>query len=94
MRAVANISDIFPKYLFWDVEYKNIDVEADKDFIIPRALFATTEQTFDQDIARLEKLYSRNQIVQELKRTKERISNQVCKLVARRYHIRQFTRFK
>lgn len=94
MKTVANIADIFPKHLFWDVDYKKIDVNADKDFIIPRALFATTEQTFDQDIVRLEKLYSHHQIVFELKQTKERISNQVCLWVARRYHVKQFTRFK
>lgn len=66
---VANIADIFPKHLFWDVDYKMLDVNADKDFIIPRALFATTEQTFDQE------------------------SNQVCIQVARRYHVKRFTRF-
>ncbi|WP_245977471.1 hypothetical protein [Albibacterium indicum] len=63
-------------------------------FIIPRALIATTAETFAEDIQPLEKLYSKMQIVRELKKTKERISNEVCKLVARRYHVRQLLRYQ
>ena len=42
----------------------------------------------------IEELYSRTQIVKELQKTKERISNEVCKLVARRYHVKQFLRYQ
>ena len=55
---------------------------------------ATTEETFVKDIQPLEQLYSKMQIVRELRKTKERISNEVCKLVARRYHVRQFLRYQ
>lgn len=94
MSAVKDISQIFPKHLFWDVDPKNLDIQDDKDFIIPRALIATTEETFNKDIQPLEQLYSRAQIVRELRRTKERISNEVCKLVAQRYHVKQFLRYQ
>ena len=80
--------------MFWDVDPKNLDIQDDMDFIIPRALMATTAETFAKDIQPLEQLYSRMQIVRELQTTKERISNEVCKLVARRYHVRQFLRFQ
>ena len=94
MSAIRDISQIFPKHLFWDVNPKNLDIQDDMDFIIPRALMATTAETFAKDIQPLEQLYSRMQIVRELQTTKERISNEVCKLVARRYHVRQFLRFQ
>jgi len=94
MNAIKDISQIFPKHLFWDVNTKNLDIQDDKDFIIPRALMATTVETFTKDIQPLEELYSRTQIVKELQKTKERISNEVCKLVARRYHVKQFLRYQ
>ncbi|TJZ53187.1 hypothetical protein FAZ15_17670 [Sphingobacterium olei] len=94
MNAIKDISQIFLKYLFWDVDPKNLDIQDDRDFIIPRALIATTAETFVKDIQPLEQLYSKTQIVKELQKTKERISNEVCKLVARRYHVRQFLRYQ
>lgn len=94
MRTIKDISQILPKYLFWDVNPKNLDIQDDKDFIIPRALYATTVETFARDIQSLEELYSRTQIVKELQTTKERISNDVCKLVADRYHVKQFFRYR
>ena len=93
MSKAINISTIFPAHLFWDMDASKLNVNADKDIIIPRALFATTETSFESDIIRLEKLYSRKQIVHELKNTRERISNRVCHLVAERYHIASFSRF-
>lgn len=94
MSSVKDISKIFPKYLFWDVDPKNLDIQDDKDFIIPRALMASTAETFAKDIQPLEELYSRSQIVRELQRTKERISNEVCRLVAHRYHVKEFLRYQ
>ncbi len=94
MSAVQDILKIFPKHLFWDVNPRNLDIQDDKDFIIPRALIATTEETFTKDIQPLEQLYTRSQIVSELQKTKERISNEVCMLVAHRYHVKQFLRYK
>lgn len=93
MSRTINISAIFPAHLFWDVDASKLNVKQDKDIIIPRALFATTESTFETDIRRLEALYSHKQIVRGLENTRERISNQVCALVAERYHIASFSRF-
>ena len=92
MKSADNIANIFPNELFWDVNPSQLDVEMDKDLIIPRALYATTESTFIEDILRLERLYKRTEIVDELKNTKERISNKVCTMLARRYHIKHFSR--
>ncbi|WP_410478438.1 DUF6922 domain-containing protein [Pedobacter nyackensis] len=84
---------MFPKELFWDLNVSRLDIQGDKDLIIPRALYATTENTFSQDISRLECLYKRSEIVKQLKSTKERISNKVCTMVAQRYHVRHFSRY-
>lgn len=54
------------EYLFWDVDPRNLDIQDDRALIIPRALMATTAETFSKDILPLEKLYSKVQIVKEL----------------------------
>jgi len=94
VKEKINIGKVFPKHLFWDMDHSALDFERDKDIIIPRALFASTPETFDTDIATLENLYSRKQILKYLKNTKERISNEVCRLVAKRYDVNIFFRFK
>lgn len=93
MNKMQNMADIFPKHHFWDVGMSKLNLARDKELIIPRALFATTETTFNEDIERLENLYSRKDILKTLKTTKERISNTVCELVAKRYHAKPFFRF-
>lgn len=93
---MTNAVDIlyqFPKASFWDVEVSKLDIQADSDFIIPRALYMSTAKTFEEDIHRLEKLYPSSQIIETLKTTKERISDSTCALVAMHYHIPTFSRF-
>ena len=94
MKKENKIASLFPEYLFWDVNMNNLDVERDKDFIIPRALYMTDENSFDNDIKKLESIYPSKQIITYLKNTKEKISNKVCELVAHRYSIPVFHRFK
>jgi site-specific recombinase XerD len=72
---------------------EHLDARRDMDLIIPRALFATTPNTFDDDIRKLEDIYTQTEIATVLKATKEHISNKVCELVAHRYHISVFQRF-
>ena len=93
MTRDVHINQLFPKHVFWVVDMSCLDIDKDRDLIIPRALIATTPSTFTTDIAKLEMLYSKAAIARELKTTKERVSNQVCRLVARRYHVKQFSRF-
>lgn len=76
------------------MDYSKLSFEKDKDIIIPRALYATTAATFLQDIEKLETLYKKTDIEKYLKNTKELISNEVCALVAQRYNIPAFARFK
>ena len=94
MKNKVNIATIFPKHLFWDMDYDKLNLEKDKAIIIPRAMYATTKDTFDQDIEKLEQFYTKEQIIEHLKNTKELISNQVCVLVSKRYNVEQFYRFK
>jgi hypothetical protein len=93
MRAKIQISTIFPPYLFWDMDLAQLDSKRDKDIIIPRALLATTDDSFSEDILKLESLYSKSQIISHLKSTKERISNEVCEMISKRYSIDTFRRF-
>ncbi|WP_165929339.1 DUF6922 domain-containing protein [Flavobacterium hiemivividum] len=93
MKQSVNIATIFPKHLFWDMDHSKLNLSRDKDIIIPRALYATTPDTFETDIQKLESLYSHKMIVKYLKQTKENISNKVCLLVAKRYNVEPFLRF-
>jgi hypothetical protein len=87
------IASIFPKYLFWDMDINSLDAQADEDIVIPRALYMTSKRTFEDDIKRLETVYTPSQIVSQLKKTKELVSNEVCELVSHRYMITPFYRF-
>jgi len=76
------------------MDHSKLNLSRDKDIIIPRALFATNEETFTTDIIKLEQFYSKNIILKYLKTKKERISNEVCAMVAKRYNVPTFARFK
>ena len=93
MKQSVNIATIFSKHLFWDMDYTKLDLSKDKAIIIPRALYATTPETFETDILKLESLYSAKDIVKYLKLTTENISNKVCLSVAKRYNVKPFLRF-
>lgn len=93
MKQSINIATIFPKHLFWDMDYSKLNLSKDKSIIIPRAMFATTPETFETDILKLETLYSSKEIVKYLKLTTENISNKVCISVSKRYNVKPFLRF-
>lgn len=76
------------------MDISKLSAKVDKDVIIPRMLLATNEKTFKKDIASVEKVYTANEIYTVLKNTKERISNQVCRMVAARYNKPTFLRYK
>jgi hypothetical protein len=89
----VNIADILPKESFWDIRIDQLDADRDRSFIVPRALYFTTLQTFDRDIKQLEKIYDKTEILKELKSTREPLSNKLLALVANRYHVPVFKRF-
>lgn len=93
LKATKDITKIFPKHLFWDMDYSKLSIKKDKDIIIPRALYATTKDTFTKDIATLESLYSKKEILSCLRNTKERISNKACVMVAKEYNVTPFYRY-
>ena len=94
MTKRIKISSIFPSYLFWDVNHEKLDSYRDRSFIIPRALYMTDKDSFNNDIQRLESVYDSKQILNCLKSTRENISNEVCELVAKRYSVSPFHRYK
>lgn len=76
------------------MDHSKLHLEQDMDIIIPRAMYATVPDTFEADIEKLELYYSKEDILYHLQNTKERISNKVCELVAIRYRVKKFARFK
>jgi hypothetical protein len=59
-----------------------LNIDIDRDLIIPRALLATTPSTFASDIEKLEAIYPKAVIARELKAATEKVSN-----------VKQFLRF-
>lgn len=76
------------------MDTSKLSVKKDKDIIIPRVLMTTNEDTFSKDIELVESVYNANEIYATLKDTKERISNNVCRLVSKRYNKPTFLRYK
>ncbi|PQB08967.1 hypothetical protein BST83_01035 [Polaribacter filamentus] len=93
MAKKINISDTFPKQAFWDMDTNKLSTQRDRAIIIPRVLMTTNEDTFSKDIELVESVYSANEIYTTLKDTKERISNNVCRLVSKRYNKPTFLRY-
>lgn len=93
LAKAINISEIFPKQAFWDMDCSRLSIERDKAIIIPRVLMTTNEASFYKDIALVESFYNTNEIYSILKDTKERISNNVCRLVSKRYNKPSFSRY-
>ncbi len=75
------------------MDTNRLSIKRDKNIIIPRALYSTTRESFEQDIEVLEEYYSRKDILQVLRLTKENISNQVCELISKRYNAKPFYRY-
>ncbi|TXD49220.1 DUF6922 domain-containing protein [Polaribacter sp. IC073] len=94
MAKAINISEVFPKQAFWDMDCSRLSIERDKAIIIPRVLMTTNEASFSKDIAIVESVYNTNEIYSTLKETKERISNNVCRMVSKRYKKPTFLRYK
>ena len=93
MKNKNTILSFLPTHLFWDIDVDKLSIKRDKDIIIPRMLFSTTKESFESEISILEKIYSKDDIIESLMQTKERISNEVCSLVADKYAIKPFKRY-
>ncbi len=85
--------EFLPKHAFWDTDINSLSIEHDKEFIIPRVLMTVDKDNFDLNIQLLERLYDPDEIYTALKRTKERISNDVCRMIAERYNEPFFFRY-
>lgn len=83
-----------PKHAFWDIDVDSLCREKDKEFIISRVMMTANKDNFDSVIKELESIYTDKEIYLALKHTKERISNNVCRLVCDRYQMPKFLRYK
>lgn len=75
------------------MDANKLSVKKDKAIIIPRALYATSKDNFEENILKLETFYSQQEIAYELRKTREQISNEVCVLVTKRYDVEPFFRY-
>ena len=94
MELNYNIINTLPKESFWDMDINKLSTKKDKDIIIPRSVLSTTKDTFIEDILVLENIYTSEEIYNTLKNTKERISNNVCRMVSEHYNMPPFLRYK
>ena len=88
-----SVADIFPEYHFWEYKIDMLDFKKDKDLIIPRALYFSDKGSFDNDVKKLETIYSKKEIISCINKTREAISNEVCELIAKRYNTKINYRF-
>ncbi len=93
MRKKIDIT-ILPKEAFWDLDINSLSIIDDMELIIPRVLMATNKDNFSESIKLLERFYTRNEIYMVSRNTKERISNEVCKMISKRYGKKLFSRYK
>nr|WP_211357894.1 hypothetical protein [Bizionia gelidisalsuginis] len=75
------------------MDTNKLSAQRDKAIIILRVFMTTNKDTFSKDIELVETVYNANEIYNVPKETKERISNNVCKLVSKRYSKPAFLRY-
>lgn len=75
-----------PSVFFWDIDINLISVEEDYGVIISRVLMFTNEEYFENNISILENSYGKAKIINVIKNTKERISDDICTLAAIKYN--------
>lgn len=93
-RPIKHISEYYGKQHFWDVRTELLEIDRDKAFIIPRALFYTSKETFEEDIEKLERIYLKEDILYFIQNTTEMIGNDVSIGVAKRYNAPVILRWK
>lgn len=81
MKQIVNLAPILSQISFLGYGFYKLSPHQDKDIMIPRAMYATTRDSYEEDIERLERLYTKKEILEHLKNTKELISNEVGALV-------------
>ncbi len=89
LKRQPDFSKFFFKRYFWDTDMSRLHLEWDKDFIIVRGLLGN-EDSFEENISKLERFYSKNDIVQALRTTGELIDEKACFRLANRYGLEKF----
>lgn len=81
----SNISNIFPKHFFWDVDMNNIFLDEDSGFIIGRVL---NRYTNEKDLILLESIYE----LEEIKfyaQEQDIFGNELIDFLCQRYSLKQ-----
>lgn len=75
-----------PSVFFWDIDINMISIENDYGVIISRVLMFTNEEFFENNISVLEDSYGKTKVINVIKNTKERISDDICTLASIKYN--------
>lgn len=81
-----NLSDLFPRAIFWDVNIEKLSPKKDRDLIIQRVL--SRHMNTLENLENLEKLYSKNIIKIFAKNSSEIRGNENIEFIANRYGLR------
>lgn len=93
MKETINILKKVPNYIFWDMDVTKLNIDRDRDVIISRVLMFSDVSNFNKHIAFLESLYKKETIKSVVATSNERISDEVCSLTSKRYHISITSKF-
>ncbi|WP_373283991.1 DUF6922 domain-containing protein [Psychroflexus planctonicus] len=93
MNLTKNILRNIPNYYFWDLDVSKLDIQKDCHVIISRILMFSDYSNYNKNILFLEDLYCKETIQRVLSNTFERIPDDICQLLAKRYHIRVKSKF-
>lgn len=88
-----NLSDIFPREMFWDMNMDDLSLEKDSDFIIQRVLSRSMHNS--EYLVKLEKLYSNSEISAIALQSSEIRGNEDIEFIAERYQLKpeQFKKY-
>lgn len=88
----VNLSEYFPKAIFWDVDLNQLDYKKDADFIIPRVLdWGDYNNAWDN----LELLYPKNEIIFYCLNQAQIFGNENIEMLAEKFGLQpeQFPRY-
>lgn len=72
-----HILNHFPPHIFWDAQAEKLDIEANAQYIIEKAMISCADfMDFNEAIEKLEKLYSKKELKYTIITSKEFISKQ------------------
>lgn len=87
MKKTVNILEKIPNYVFWDLDVTKLNIQKDSDVVISRILMFSDFSNYSDNILFLESLYTEETIKSVIIASTERISDEICSLISKRYNL-------